>query len=521
MATGCAGRPCHQTTSTSHRLAVQAQKRFHFHNRSVKSGDGEAILRVVRSRLNPPALPCPTRLIMNALSAPSLSRREMLRASALVGGAWLAGARLFAGGAVKPRPKVAALFTELRFRSHAYNILENFFEPYLFCGELVDPGCDVVSFYADQFPDGDLAREVSKRFNVPLYKTIDEAMCRGGKELAVDAVLLIGEHGDYPHNELHQHLYPRKQFFDQAVAVMRRAGRYLPLFNDKHLSYRWDWAKEMYDTARRNGFPLMAGSSVPLAERRPPLELPAGTEFESALVVQGGGMEVYGFHGLEVLQSIVEARRGGETGIHSVEVVVGDAFQRGAKEGRWPQELFDAAMTAERNIGVTRQPRPSAGNVQPPPPARQNDPTLQDHAILVTYRDGLKAAVVRSGSESSRWNFACRVKGESQPQASAFFNGPWGNRNLFKALSHAIQYLFVERREPYPVERTLLTTGAIEAAMKSFAAGKAIETPHLDIAYQPVDFRAFRENGASWRRLTADIPQPSDFEPGDAKRLAN
>ena len=97
-----------------------------------------------------------------------------------------------------------------------------------------------------------------------------EALCLGGKSLAVDAVLLIGEHGDYPTNDLGQRMYPRKEFFDQIVAVDATArSRFVPIFNDKHLSYRWDWAKAMYDEARELGIPLMAGSSVPLAQRRP------------------------------------------------------------------------------------------------------------------------------------------------------------------------------------------------------------------------------------------------------------
>src|SRR4051812_2192530 len=93
------------------------------------------------------------------------------------------------------RLKVAAVFTEFRFRSHAHDILENFLEPYYFNGKVTDPGCDVVSFYADQFPENDMARPVAKEYKIPLYPSIAEALCRGGKDLAVDAVLCIGEHG--------------------------------------------------------------------------------------------------------------------------------------------------------------------------------------------------------------------------------------------------------------------------------------------------------------------------------------
>jgi len=199
------------------------------------------------------------------------TRRSWIQAAGALTAATAVSALL---AAPSPRPRIAAIFTELRFRSHAYNFLMNFMGKYLFRGQRVDPGVDVVSFYADQFPTGDMAREASQRFNIPLFASIDQALCLGGQTLAVDGVLLIGEHGQYSTNELGQHMYPRKEFWDQIVATMRRSQRFVPVFNDKHLSYRWDWAREMYDTARRHGFPLMAGSSVPLGERRPMLDLP-------------------------------------------------------------------------------------------------------------------------------------------------------------------------------------------------------------------------------------------------------
>src|SRR5262249_31155062 len=146
-------------------------------------------------------------------------------------------------------PKVAAVFTEFTHRSHAHVILENFLEPYLFNGQVTAPGVKVVSLFGDQFPERDMARGVAATYRIPIYKTIAEALCLGGKELAVDAVLSIGEHGRYPVNDKGQREYPRKRFFDEIVAVFRQSRRAVPVFNDKHLSFRWDWAKEMYDTA--------------------------------------------------------------------------------------------------------------------------------------------------------------------------------------------------------------------------------------------------------------------------------
>jgi hypothetical protein len=128
--------------------------------------------------------------------------------------------------------------------------------------------------------------------------------------------------------------------------------------------------------------------------------------------------------------------------------------------------------------------------------------------------------VLKVGSDADRWNFACRLKGETRPRATAFFNSPWGNRGLFKALSHAIQHLFVTGREPYPAERTLLTTGAVEAVMHSFEQnGKSIQTPHLKVEYQATDSRPFRELGKTWSVLTEQVPQSAWFEPRDFDEL--
>ena len=445
------------------------------------------------------------------MTSPSreLTRRDLLVRSA----AWTLAPALFAGTATagnRKRPRVAAIFTEFRFRSHAYNILENFFRPYLFRGHLVDPGVDIVSFYADQFPNGDMARDVAKKFNVPLFDSIEKAMCVGGTSLAVDAVLSIGEHGDYPVNDLGQKMYPRKRFFDAAVAVMKRAGRYVPLFNDKHYSYRWDWAREMVDVARANRMPLLAGSSVPLAQRRPCLELPRGTKITEAISVHGGPLESYGFHGLEVLQSMVETRGEiGETGIARIQVLEGEALFDAARQGRWSLDLAEAAMLAELDRRPRSMTRLLSGHENSKP-----------HAILVEYRDGLKAAVLKVGNDSNRWNFACRVAGESKPRATALFNGPWGNRCLFKGLSHSIQSMFIHGQEPYPAERTLLVTGALDTAVRSYhAGGKALDTPHLDVTYTPTDVSDFRENGRSWQVITKHTPQPRGFEPGDHKFL--
>jgi hypothetical protein len=330
------------------------------------------------------------------------------------------------------------------------------------------------------------------------------ALCVGGDKLAVDAVLSIGEHGRYPRNEKRQVEYPRKRFFDEIVAVFRKSGRVVPVFNDKHLSYRWDWAKEMVDTARELKIPFMAGSSVPLAQRRPPLEPPSGSIIKNAVSIHGGGLEGYDFHGLEVLQSMVESRRGGETGVKAVTFLEGDALWNAADAGLWSVRTADAAFATEIGAG-----KPTLKELVQSAPFNSQRP----HGILVHYRDGFSGMMLRIGSSGTRWCFGCELEGESEPRATSFYVGPWNNRNLFRALSHAIQTHFREGKPPYPVERTLLTTGILDAAMDSrVAGGKTIETPQLAVAYQPVDYKAMREMGGSWEILTEGTPEPQGID---------
>ena len=240
---------------------------------------------------------------------------------------------------------VAAIVTQYSYRSHARHPRSS---PYLF------PFIPAwIATCVDQVP----ANEFSRRFRQVPNSDLQGVprRCSGGVRLAVDAVLSIGEHGKYPVNARAQMEYPRKRFFDEIVAVFRRSKRMAPVFSDKHLSYRWDWAKEMYDTSRRMKIPLMAGSSVPLAERTPPLELPPRARIEEAVSIHGGGVESYDIHGLEVLQAMVEARRGGETGVAKVQFVEGEALWQAAKERRWSPELSG-------RVGENRFPVPSAQN---------------------------------------------------------------------------------------------------------------------------------------------------------------
>ncbi len=427
----------------------------------------------------------------------SISRRGFLESSALAG----LGPGFCLGKndplSTAATPEVAVIMTAMTYRSHAHVIMENFVQPYMFNGQKTEPGVNVVAMYVDQFPAGDMARGIARKYGIPIYDTIQKACSLGGAELKVDAVLSIGEHGDYPFDELGRHQYPRKRFFDEILKCVKKSGRGIPIFNDKHLSFRWDWSKEMFDQSMENVCPLMAGSSVPLAQRIPNLELSPGCEIVEAISIHGGGVESYDFHGLEVLQSMIESRKGGETGVARLQFLDSNAVLEKMEKGEISREIFDKAMRAvdsEANLSFEEIIKTS-------------------HGIHLEYKDGLMATCLSIKQiKGNNWAFGCSLKDDSAIKACRFYVGPWNNRNLFKALSHSIQTHFKNRSSPYSIERTLLTTGMVNFAMDSkFAGGKILPTPQLEIAYLPKEFRSMREMGSTWKILTEETPQPKGF----------
>ena len=184
----------------------------------------------------------------------------------------------------KVRPKLAAVITVYRKYSHAQHIVDRLLDGYGWNGSYHHPPMDLVALYVDQVGADDLSRERAARFPaMKIYPTVADALTQGTGKLTVDGVVLVGEHGNYQRNEKGQTEYPRYQFFQQIVEVFRSSNRTVPLFSDKHLSWNWDWAKEMYETSRTMRFPFMAGSSLPVTWRLPAVEMPLGSPIREAL----------------------------------------------------------------------------------------------------------------------------------------------------------------------------------------------------------------------------------------------
>jgi len=406
------------------------------------------------------------------------TRRELLKAGvAAAAGAMLPGA--FGGrswGLESGREKlpVAAVVTVYTEMSHADVLVGKILEGWQQDG---GPGPDLqlASLYVDQVGDRDLSRGLAEKHGFRLARTIDEAVTLGTDEVQVAGVLSIGEHGTYPTvPETGQVMYPRRRFLDEIASAFQRCGKAVPTFNDKHLSYRWEDARQMVDTARAMEFPFLAGSSVPVAWRYPQLDLPRDCEIEAALTIGYGGLESYGFHTLEAHQAMIERRRGGETGLGSVQAVTGENIVRAEAAGDWSGELFAAAL------------RQMPGS---PPDSRDWITNPAAAAFLLRHRDGLKSACIMANGLAPEFAFAAKLVGRDEPVATWCKLQPGPPFGHFAYLLRAIEHTIHTGQAAYPVERTLLTTGALDRLMHSVAQeGKELETPELDVAYQAADW---------------------------------
>lgn len=390
----------------------------------------------------------------------------------------------------EPRKKVALVATEIRKYSHAQHFVDRFLEGYGWQGRHHYPPMDLVSLYVDQTPRGDLSTDRAARHPVTIYPTIAEACTLGTSKLAVDAVVIIGEHGRYPDNAKGQRRYPRYKFFKQVVGVFEDSGRAVPVFNDKHLSTDWKEAAEMVDDSRRLGFPFLAGSSLPVTWRLPSVEMPLGTPLEESVCVCYGGVDSYDFHGYETAQCMSERRAGGESGVKSVHAVRGAKVWDMVESRPVTKQLVLAALARSHTI------TPPPGYTYPVVSldwARQASPNAV--GSFVEHADGLKTAMILANGLLLDFNYAGKVKESAQSRAGEVISCqmylPMPPRqttlaDFFSPLVNNIEQMILTGKAPYPIERTLLTTGMTTFGVESLFRGEVeVPTPELAVRYQP------------------------------------
>jgi hypothetical protein len=415
-----------------------------------------------------------------------LNRRQfsgsMLSATASLMGAGALPASRASAQTENQRKKIAFLGTTVFRHSHAQHFLDRFSIGYAMGGRWVDPQFELASVYIEQFNDNDIGKQRIEKYSLQTFSSVKDALTLGGKDLAVDGVVIIGEHGDYPKNEKGQTLYPRYKWFKEIVSVFEQSGRSVPVFNDKHLSTDWNECLEMVADSRRLGFPFYAGSSLPVTWRLPSIDMPYDTPLSESVCVAYGGVDSYDFHALETAQCMSERRRGGEVGIRNCQALRDQDCWDAIASRDSTSRLVVSALCRSHNLPVE--------NGYPTAPitldwARGALPTITGY--FIEHLDGFRTAVFMTGIRD--FNYAglrsdtdeiigCQMM-LPMPGSSAT------TADFFNPLTMQVEQMIDTGKTSYPIDRTLLTSGMVIAGVESLhKAGAIIETPTMAIAYK-------------------------------------
>jgi hypothetical protein len=398
-----------------------------------------------------------------------MDRRTMMG----LGAAAAAGATVFG---TERRPRIACVVTYWAApSSHADWIITKLIDGYWWKGAHTPSRVDVVSVYIHQLAESGLGRKGCQAKKIPIFNTVREALTLGGGELAVDGVVLVGEHGIYHTNLNGQTYYPRWWLYQQIVKVFEQSKRSVPVFNDKHLSTSWNESKWMFDQSRELGFPLFGGSSIPFYFRKPEIDIDSETPIRASSVASGGREEGSIFHSVDVLQSFVERRKGGEAGVAAVQCIHGPETWRWTERNPWAGQLLEAVR---QRFGF------AAGHFEK---------TVKSPGVtIVDYQDGTKGAVYAIPDVG--WTYAGEVAGQREPTVVSMLGwpGPFAQYHAANAFEHWIVEMMVTKKEPCNAERLLLSSGIVSYNMESnwengkySAVGRRIETPFMHIAYRP------------------------------------
>lgn len=384
------------------------------------------------------------------------------------------------------RPRVAVLCSVYFSGSHADVIMRRLLDGYAWDGKHSAARIEVASVYLEQLGSSDyeptsridIGVPTLEAHGIPMFGSVGEALALGGSGVNVDGVVIIGEHGDYGWGEFEQKLYPRRRLFDASVAAMVAAGRTVPVFIDKHLAWSFTDAASMVSDAERLGVPLLAGSSLPVTWRVPRgADWPFGAEAREAVVVSIAESEpgcrpteMSGFHNLEFAQSLLERRRGGETGVSAVTAITGPKIGPSLIAAPPDVKLLTQALAA-LGIHALEPIDFLTGNA--------------DDIFFVGYADGTRLTVINLDLPGGH-RVAAAIRGPETAIAVEgwFLDSDHGN---FTFLLRQVESLMLTGRSPYPVARTLLTSGVMEAALRARHEQRTVPTPHLALTYQPAD----------------------------------
>lgn len=369
-------------------------------------------------------------------------------------------------------PKVAVVTTEWRHNSHADVIASRLVQGYTLDGKGEFPKLKLVSAYVDQFPTNDMSRSLAKEHGFTIYDSVEKALTLGGDKLAVDGVLLIAEHGKYPESETGSIQYPKRRLFGEIVEVFEKSGRVVPVFSDKHIEDDAADIAFIWGAVQRLKIPFMAGSSLPGLWRYPEADVERGAALKEIVAVSYHRLDTYGFHALEMVQCLAERRKGGESGIKQVRCLEGPAVWAAGKDGTYDRKLLDEALTKLKDR-----------------PRKPTDKPIEELAktpavFIIDYEDGLRASVLTLNGAVGEWTVAWRYA-DGRSQATCFWTQEGRPFHHFAFLLQGVEKMIHTGQPTWPAERTLLTSGALDALLVSRKrGGEIVPTPQLHVPYQ-------------------------------------
>jgi hypothetical protein len=152
------------------------------------------------------------------------------------------------------------------------------------------------------------------------------------------------------------------------------------------------------------------------------------------------------------------------------------SWEKGGLDGR----LFEACLSRSQTLA-----QPETYSHRYPTREQMQQWVKAPVAYRFEYADGARATMLLMNGLVDDFTFAARLKGEREPLSTLFYLPPNPNVAYSAALMSKAEETFVTGQPPYPIERTLLTSGLVEAGMRSLAAGqKRLETPHLAVKYR-------------------------------------
>jgi len=373
------------------------------------------------------------------------------------------------------RPRIAVICTEYRPLSHADVIVSRWLEPFptdhLY--GWTQPASQIVSIYAEQrHNQKDLIPASVARHGLQCFPSIEKALTLGGDSLAVDGILLIAEHGDYPENELGQKLYPRKEFFDAIMAVFEAAGRSVPIFFDKHLSWNPEWIREMSDRVAKSRIPFFAGSSIPFSLPESLTDLPRGSKFDEVVAIYYTGLESYLFHSAELVESVIAGRFSEQEGISEIVAWKDEEVWQAVDRGDFSWELVEAACASaspEALEAIQRLRRD-----------RDGGPV---YAFRLRYDDGFYVTHFMQTDVVKHWCLAARLDGGQNIAAgSPDVGGAAHFFPHFARLCVKIDEFFISGRSPIPTDRIYRTSMTTALCLRALQApGRRLSTPELSL----------------------------------------